>query len=455
MGRREIYTDVEQITSENIVEVLDKAMSEHNVNSAEIDYLYEVYKGNQDIQKKVKETRTEINNKITVNRAYEIVTFKDGYVFGEPVQYISVGEEKNVTDEIKLLNDFMDDCDKGELDSKLAEWFLVCGVGYRMVLPKPNAKDEAPFKIRVLDPRNTFIVKYNNIDQEIAMGVTYTKDDFGVKTSYVYTKDKFYVVDKTKGVIDVQDHFLGKVPIIEYVHNHARMGAFEPALPILNAINSIQSNRLDDLEQNVNSILAVLGAEMNEETYKRVQEWKTLILPEGSDAKNIVSNLNQADVQTFIDDLYNMALSICGVPRVENNTGGGDNGVAVHLRSGWEQAETHAKRLEKTFKRSEKQMLRLVLEILKSNSGLNLKVSNIDIKFARRYTDNILTKAQTLMNLLDVGIEPSIAIATCGIWNDPTDVYIQSKPYLKKWEIEEEPVEEEVIEEEVVEDVLQ
>jgi hypothetical protein len=47
----------------------------------------------------------------------------------------------------------------------------------------------------------------------------------------------------------------------------------------------------------------------------------------------------------------------------------------------------------------------------------------------------VLTKAQMLQTLLDVGIEPSIAIATCGIWNDPMDVFIQSKKYLAKWEI--------------------
>ena len=447
MGRKAIYTNVDKITADNIVEVLDKAMSEHNVNSSEINFLYEYYKGKQNIQAKTKEVRQDINNIITINRAYEIVSFKKGYIFGEPVQYISSGEEKDISDKIKKLNDYMDDCDKSELDSKLAEWFLIGGVAYRMCLSrKVEDEDEAPFRIRTLDPRKTFIVRYNNLDEEVAMGVTYTEDSLGAKTSYIYTKDKYYVVDSTKGLISVQDHYLGRVPIIEYVHNEARMGAFEPVLPILDAINSIQSNRLDDLEQHVNSILAIFGAEMTEETYKQVQEWKMLVMPDGSEAKNISSPLQQTDIQSFVDDLYNMALSICGVPRVENNTGGGDNGVAVHLRSGWEQSETQAKAVEKTFKKSEKDLLRLVFKILKVKSDVELKLSNINIKFARRYTDNILTKAQMLMNLLDVGIEPSIAIATCGIWNDPMDVYIQSKKYLAKWEIEEE---------EEVEDVLQ
>ena len=60
---------------------------------------------------------------------------------------------------------------------------------------------------------------------------------------------------------------------------------------------------------------------------------------------------------------------------------------------------------------------------------------NIEIKFARRYTDNIYTKAQTLVLLLEAGVEPSIAFATIGVWNDPTDVALRSKPYLEKWEL--------------------
>ena len=44
MGRKAIYTNVGKITADNIVEVLDKAMSEHTVNSSEINFLYEYYK---------------------------------------------------------------------------------------------------------------------------------------------------------------------------------------------------------------------------------------------------------------------------------------------------------------------------------------------------------------------------------------------------------------------------
>ena len=39
-GRRVIYTDVEAITSENVIDVLNKAIITHIRNSVEISYLY-------------------------------------------------------------------------------------------------------------------------------------------------------------------------------------------------------------------------------------------------------------------------------------------------------------------------------------------------------------------------------------------------------------------------------
>lgn len=87
-GRRKIYTDEEYITAENVVDVLRKAQLLHSQNQNEIQYLWNYYRGKTPILGKTKEVRESINHKICVNHANEIVTFKRGYGFGEPIQYI-------------------------------------------------------------------------------------------------------------------------------------------------------------------------------------------------------------------------------------------------------------------------------------------------------------------------------------------------------------------------------
>ena len=95
-GRKVIYTDVFSVTSENVLDVLNKALTVHASNHSEIDYLFNYYKGKTPILEKVKEVRPTINHKICENRANEIVNFKTGYCFGEPVQYIQRGENQQL-----------------------------------------------------------------------------------------------------------------------------------------------------------------------------------------------------------------------------------------------------------------------------------------------------------------------------------------------------------------------
>jgi len=90
-GREVIYSSESIITGANVKEVLTKALLIHNKNQAQIEYLYQYYRGNQPILHRKKIIRPEINNKIVENHALEIVDFKKGYVFGEPVQYVRRG----------------------------------------------------------------------------------------------------------------------------------------------------------------------------------------------------------------------------------------------------------------------------------------------------------------------------------------------------------------------------
>ena len=78
-GRRKIFTSVDAITAENVVDVVRNAYITHLQNKSEIDYLYGYYKGKQPILNKVTTAREDINNIVTVNRANEIVAFKVGY----------------------------------------------------------------------------------------------------------------------------------------------------------------------------------------------------------------------------------------------------------------------------------------------------------------------------------------------------------------------------------------
>ena len=97
-------------------------------------------------------------------------------------------------------------------------------------------------------------------------------------------------------------------------------------------------------------------------------------------------------------------------------------------------AEAKARETELMFKASEREFLKIVLRIGNELDNLGLEITDIDVKFTRNKTDNLLVKTQGMQNLLEAGIAPRISIATTGLFSDPEQVYQESEPFLKKWE---------------------
>ena len=446
-GRLKIYSDAKVITAENVVDEVSRAYAVHSRNQADIKMLWDTYRGKTKIQAKVKEIREEINHKINENRAYEVVKFHKGYVYGEPIQYVrrersaANQADDEIAADINALNGYMADANKAACDNALAEWMYVAGTGYRLTLP--NKKwvidgDESPLDIYALDPMRTFVVRSTDIDEHIIMAVCCVERENNEKVFSVYT-DEWYFEFADFGAVITKPNPLGMIPIIEYPAENARLGVFEPALTLLDALDELQSNRMDDIVQFVNSFLAILGGQLDEETYNKLNEWKTLCLPEGTDAKYLSATLSQADVQTLKNDIYQSILTICGVPNRNGGTSTSDTGSAVILRDGWEAAEARAKATEEIFKSSEKEFLKIVLRILRDTVGTKLRLSDITPHFTRRNYDNIASKSQVLLAMLNnPKIHPEVAYAACGMFPDPESAYLQGMAYyeeqMKKWE---------------------
>lgn len=444
-GRKILYSSETEIHRGNVVKVLESVLPIHTANSKDIDYLYNYYKGNQPILERPKNIRPEINNKIVENHAMEIVDFKKGYVFGEPIQYVRRGETA-AENNVPLLNDYMLVGDKALKDKELAEWFYICGTSYRMVLP--GVDEDTPFEIDTLDPRYTFVVYNNGFGKKPLMGVKYIQNADGDNIFSIYTQNEYFevmdekIIESEPLITKSEYHVLKYIPIIEYPANMTRIGAFEIVLPLLDAVNNVGSNRMDGVEQFIQSFIKFINCDIDETDFLALKELGALKVKseQGNKADvDIVSQeLDQGQTQILKDDLYNMVLIICGMPnRHQNVTSTSDTGSAVLLRDGWNEAESRARDTELIFKSSEKQFLKLVLRILKDSVGLNISLKDIDIKFSRNKTDNLLVKTQGLQNQLEAGIHPKIAITHSGLYSDPEQVYIDSGEYLEKWKTKE------------------
>ena len=445
-GRRVIITDVSEITASNVAEVIEEAMKTHEKNRSEIDYLWKYYKGDQPILTRQKTVRPEICNRIVENRANEIVSFKVGYLCGEPIQYVGRTCEEAVTAGVGTLNEYMFLVDKPALDQEVVEWGMICGTAYRMVLAN-NAydkdSDEAPFDIFTLDPRDSFVVYSNDVKRRRMLGVKYNTDEFGTKTFSAYSDGQYFTVRDGK-VLEVAPNGLGTVNVFEYPANNARLGAFEIVLPLLDSINNIESNRMDGIEQFIQAFVKFINCDITKEDFESLKDLGAIKVKsvdgQQADVDIVTNELNQQQTQTLKEDIYKAILSICGLPSMsDGSTSDSSNNGAVILKNGWQGAETRAKDSEMMFKRSEKEVLRLILKLCDGLADLKLKLKDIDMKFTRRNYDNIQSKSQVLVSMLQQPkVHPLLAFTHCGLFSDPESAYNMSNEYyeeqMAKWE---------------------
>lgn len=467
-GRKVLYAPYRpaELTIEIIFKILKDIFPDHIKNRTEIDYLYKYFKGDQPILNKVKRVRPDINNIVVENIANHIVEFKKGYVFGDPIQYIQIGEQANK--EISTLNSFMSVEDKSSKDKDLAEWLYICAIAHRLILPdRKFDTDQSPFEIYNLDPRNTFVVYSSFFEHEVLFGATYVsyKDRDSKKTKRkfsIYTDKMYYEVEtddstsfvprKNISSLFAKPHILGEVPIIEYTLNQSRLSTLEVVLSGLDILNNLTSCEADDIQQFVQSLLVFTNQDIDLDTFADLISLGAIKIkydnPQMPAKVEMLSDkLDYTQTKVLYDRIYDNILTICGLPRMNDKPSGGDTGQARLLGEGWTMADMRAKQDELAFKISEKKIINIALRICRDfkNSGIvGLTVKDIDIKFTRNKSDNLLVKTQGLLNLKSAGISPNVAIPTCGLFSDATEVVNAGKEFFGEgwWKEKNEPQQE-------------
>ena len=429
-GRKIAYTDAERITDDNVVKIIGQCIGVFYGNKSAIRYLWRYYKGDQPVLYRTKISNEDITNKILENHAYEIVQFKVGQTYGEPVQFISRKDDDAINNAVDELNDFMTDANKQEKDIKSGEWQSATGTSFKAIQSKEG---EIPFRITAPTPMNTFII-YNRTTEEPMLAVQELKDEDGRYYKLAFSETMSFKIVNSN-VVSSKLHTYGGIPIVEYPNNHERISDIELVISMLDAINNMQSNRMDGIEQFVQSWIKFVNCDVDEEQFEKMKMNHALVVKSinkdnKSDVDIMTQELNQTQCQVAKDDLWDNALSILAIPTKQSNTGGDTQG-AVELRNGWDFSKTRAKLKDPIVKSSEKRLATVVLNTLRvSGNDLKLSIRDFEVQINHSPQDNMYTKSQTLLQLLQCGIHPIVAIKTVGLWGDAEKTFMLSKPYL-------------------------
>lgn len=416
-GRQRIILDYQEVTPDNLFEVMSKVLPIHKQNAQDCDYLINYFLGDQDILNRTGVYTNNINNTTVVNYAFPITREIVGYTFGNGVELLQ--RDMKYQKDVSKLSDIYTYEFSYYVDICSAIYSSICGVGYQITLPsKDITKDmtpDVPIVYDYLDPRFTFIVQSTEIGNPVILSGYFIKNKLTGKWEYTcYTnKYKFTFNYGEPKSLRTSVNILGINPISMVENSLFLTGDWEQAIAVMNASNMVASDSLNDIEGTIKALLVIIGAEFEDEDAdsKRIKEKRILTLTKGNgnlanlDAKFIAPKLDSTSVENirkYLEDARNV---ITGIPDRSANSSGGDTGTAVLNRDGWTDIEIVARLKELFFKKAKKQQLAVGIKILK-NLGLlsdDLSVMNIDVIIGRHTTDNLQTKTQAFSTLVATG----------------------------------------------------
>ena len=437
-GRRVHYTRRSVINEYNILDDLQEQMTDYNFNKQAILYLDRYYRGDQPILYRKKEVRSDINNKVVENHAFELVESKVADLCGEPVQYALMGnEDEKLSKEIKVLNAYMQTENKASIDIERERWAQICGTSYIFVGNEKRLRlfDEAPFYLNVCNPAYTFVVYFSD-DKTPAYSVQVLYDEDDVEFYLIYTTTQSFTI-KNGEIINIGVNGNDMVPVVEYPNNERRLSAIELTIGLTDELNKMQSDRMNGIEQFVQALMMFKNCEISEDEFLKMLRLgaisvKTTTQGYDADVKRLSDQLDQQQSQVAKDDIYQNLLIVQGKPgRSESSSG--DTGQAVVLRNGYYDEYKRAELRITSFLASEYLMLRLVLRKIRIASGgkFDLKLSDIDVKPDRSKLENLMVKAEVMQILHKMGVDNAEILKAIPMFSDVQHVIATSKDNME------------------------
>lgn len=361
-------------------EILEYCIKQHQGTLARLNKLSDYYDGKQDISNRTFGNPNIPNHKIVANHAKYIVDIATGFLVGNPIAY-SGSQVDKILDEYSRMDIISHDT---ELEKDLS----VFGIGYELMYLAPVDEGDTEIRIKSIDPRGIFVVTDDTVDKNPLFGVHY-QQRFKLDGSLnyylinVYTEDKIYTYHAkglSKGqmtLFEESEHYFGAVPVVEYRNNEERQGDFEQQISQFDAYNLLQSDRINESEQRVNSILFIKGFTLGEDNLTHDSIIETT--EKDSDLKWLIKEIKEADNevlrQSLLDDIHKFSY----IPSMtDEHFAGNVSGEAMKYKLfGLLQLLSIKTRYMSKSLRKRLELMRNIL----NTKGSNIDISDIKITF--------------------------------------------------------------------------
>jgi SPP1 family phage portal protein len=408
-------------------DLVEEAIKYNNRERERYTKLKNYYLSKHDILNRKKPLGSK-NTKVVTNHAKYITDINVGFLLGNPVTY-------KVLDEGIKIDDILIEYDQqtiSDLDTELEYKLSKFGKAYELIYNDGNS-----VRSKDVDPRNAICIYDNTVEHNKLFGIVYQLKSStlqrGLEDLTIYSDREVWRNCVTKnGEIAIGEsevHAFGKVPLVEFKNNSEGQGDYEQVIPLIDAYNILQSDRINDKQQLVEAILLGYGIELTPEQREDLQNSRMIfgLPPKGEAVIDYLSKSldeSQIDIlrKNIEDDIHKISLT----PNMsDENFVGNSSGVAIAYKL--LPFMLNLKNKERLFETGLMERLEIYNNYLQSISkGTKLEIYKVDAVFKRTLPQNLLEISQIVNNLRGI-VDDETLVSQIPFVENPKDSIEKAK----------------------------
>ena len=375
--------------------------------SERYEKLESYYKGEHNILLRKPKRKNDPCNNVVCNYAKYITDIGSGFLIGEPISYQS--EDDDLSD----LLEWFKAAEVDVQDNDNAEDQSIYGVAYELVY---MSSDESPTpKTASIHPSQGFVIYNNTVELQPIAGVYYneTRDtatqavngyNVTVSTDKQYIRFRVTTDYALDGEVTTENNPFGMVTLIEIYNNRFLQGDFEQLIGLIDGYNKQQSNRIDDKEAFVNSLMVLKGQTLGDtsdekaETVRSIKENGVVELTPDGELSFLTRQSDQQGDQLLTESIAKDIHKFSYIPDLtDEHFAANVSGVAMQFKL-WGLLQLMKKK-ERYIKEGLRYRIKLFSAILAIKGKTPVDVSKVTITITRNLPKNLVELAQVIANL--------------------------------------------------------
>lgn len=310
-------------------ETLGYWMKRHQTDCKRFQYLQDMYEGRHPILLEPPKETWKPDNRIIVNFAKYIVDTFNGYFIGIPAKTMHPNPE--IKAEMEQIEAYSDQDDNNAELSKICSIF---GSGFELLY----TDEESKLCMTYFTPLECFVIYDDSVARKPLYGVRYYKNTEGVTVGLLYTRDTEIPFSNAGGIhfLGSKPHYFSGVPLIEYIENEERQGAFEQVESAINEYEKALSEKANDVDYFADAYLLLLGLALDDKELYSIRNDRVIHVGalDGEDLNAIrVEFLQKPSADTTQENLLNrletQIFSMSMVANISDESFGGSSGTAL------------------------------------------------------------------------------------------------------------------------------